>query len=181
MRILCACTMAVCLGTVSMHATVLVPVELGELSRDAIAIARGRIAAVEGQWTPDHRSIDTVVSLDVDEYLKGSLGSVVRFRVPGGLLGRYRSVFVGAPEFAVDQQVVVFLGAHGPSVPYILGLSQGVFRVVPGAGGSGWMVTPPAMAPVVATTRVVRGDIARHPTALADFERQVRALAGGAK
>src|SRR6185312_2620643 len=126
MRILCACTMAACLGAASAQATVLVPVELGELSRDAMAIARGRVVAVEGQWTPDHRTIDTIVSLDVEEYLKGSLGAVVRFRVPGGLLGRYRSVFVGAPEFAVDQQVVVFLGAHGPTVPYILGLSQGV-------------------------------------------------------
>ena len=49
-------------------------------------------------------------------------------------MGRYRSIFVGAPEFAVDQRVVVFLGARGPSVPYVLGLSQGVYRIVPRVG-----------------------------------------------
>lgn len=181
MRILCVCVLAISLGAASAHATVLVPADLGELSHDAIAIARGRVAAVDGQWTEDHRTIETIVSIQVDEYLKGSLGSVVQFRVPGGLLGRYRSIFVGAPEFAVDQQVVVFLGARGPSVPYLLGLSQGVFRVVPGAGGAGWMITPSALLPVATTTRVVRGDMARRPMALADFEQHVRALAGGAK
>jgi hypothetical protein len=117
----------------------------------------------------------------VDEYLKGSLGDVVQFRVPGGLLGRYRSIFVGAPAFAVDQQVVVFLGAQGPSVPHVLGLSQGVFRVVSNPSGTGWLVTPPAMMPVVALTPVVRGASTRQPIALADFEQRVRALAGGAK
>jgi len=35
------------------------------------------------------RSIDTLVTLDVAEYLKGSWGSPLQFRVPGGELGRY--------------------------------------------------------------------------------------------
>ena len=181
MRVVCACIMAICLGGSSAQATTLVPADLGELSRDAVAIARGRVTAVVGQWTADHRTIETMVSLQVDEYLKGSFGPALSFRVPGGRLGRYRSVFVGAPEFAVDQQVVVFLGARGPSVPFVLGLSQGVFRVTPTAGGSGWTVTPPALMPAASTTRLVRGDVARRAMALADFEQHVRALIGGAK
>jgi len=145
MRLLCACVLALSVGAASARATVLVPADLGELSRDAVAIARGRVVAVQGLWTLNHRAIETVVSLQVEEYLKGSLGGVATFRVPGGRLGRYRSIFVGAPEFAVDQQVVVFLGAQGPAVPHVLGLSQGVFRVVPDATGAGLVVTPPAM------------------------------------
>ncbi|HEX3702340.1 MAG TPA: hypothetical protein VHU82_03355 [Vicinamibacterales bacterium] len=181
MRIPWACVLAVCLGAATVRATVLVPADLGELSRSAVAIARGRVVSVEGQWTDDHRSIETIVSLQVDEYLKGSLGSALQFRVPGGMLGRYRSIFVGAPEFAVDQQVVVFLGAQGPSVPHVLGLSQGVFRIVPDASGSGWLVTPPVMMPVAAITTVQRGSLARRPIALSAFEARVRALAGAAK
>jgi hypothetical protein len=165
----------------SAHATVLVPADLGELSRDARAIARGRVIAVDPQWTGDHRTIETVVSLEVDAYLKGSLGPVLQFRVPGGSLGRFRSIMVGAPEFEVDQQVVVFLGAQGPSVPHVLGLSQGVFRIVAATGGSGWLVSPPAMNPVPVATRVVRGDPARKPVPLADFEQRVRDLVGRAK
>ena len=103
--------------------------------------------------------------------------SALQFRVPGGQLGRYRSIVVGAPEFVVGQRVVVFLGARGPAVPFVLGLSQGVFRIVSSAGG--WIVTPPPMLPAAGgRAGLVRGDPARRPLPLADFEQHVRALAG---
>jgi hypothetical protein len=163
-------------------ATVVVPADLGELARDARAIVRGRVVSVDGRWTEDRRTIETIVTLEVASYLKGALGPALQFRVPGGDLGRYRSIVVGAPAFAIDEQVVVFLGANGPVVPYIVGFNQGVFRVVRAGDNSGWLVTPPALLPAVAgTTPVVRGDPSRHPLPLADFEQRVRALAGGGK
>jgi hypothetical protein len=167
---------------VSTRATVLVPADVGELAHEAIAIARGRVAALDTTSTDGRRRIVTIVTLEVERYLKGNLGPTVQFRVPGGELGRYRSVVVGAPEFAVDDRVVVFLGARGPTVPYILGFSQGVFRVVPSSDASGWVVTPPPLFPVTAgTARVVRGDGARRPLALAEFEQRVGALLGAAR
>ena len=164
------------------RATVLIPADLGELSRDALAIACGRVAAVDAQWTEDRGTIETIVTLEVESYLKGSLGSTLRFRVPGGELGRFRSIVVGAPAFAVDERVVVFLGARGPSVPYVLGMSQGVFRVARAADNSGWFVTSPVFLPAAGgAVRVVRGDPSRRPPALGDFEQTVRTLVGGAK
>src|ERR1700709_1968290 len=144
----------------SARATILIPADLGELSRDALAIAAGRVAGLDAQWTDDHRTIETIVTLEVDSYLKGRLGATLRFRVPGGELGRFRSVVVGAPAFAVDQRVVVFLGARGPSVPFVLGMSQGVFRLSRSADNSGWLVTTPVIMPAAAgaSTRIVRGD-----------------------
>ena len=105
----------------------------------------------------------------------------MRFRVPGGELGRFRSIVVGAPSFAVDQRVVVFLGAHGPSVPHLLGMTQGVFRIARATDNSGWLVTSPMLLPGAVTARLVRGDPSRRTLALADFEQAVRALAGGGK
>jgi hypothetical protein len=165
------------------RATVLIPADLGELSRDALAIARGRVAALDSQWTEDHGTIETIVTLEVDAYLKGSLGATLRFRVPGGDLGRFRSVVVGAPAFAVDERVVVFVGARGPTVPYLLGMSQGVFRLSRSADRAGWLVTTPVIMPAAAgaSTRIVRGDPSRRAMPLADFEQNVRALAGGRK
>jgi len=165
------------------RATVLIPADLGELSRDALAIARGRVAALDSQWTEDHGTIETIVTLEVDAYLKGSLGATLRFRVPGGDLGRFRSVVVGAPAFAVDERVVVFVGARGPTVPYLLGMSQGVFRLSRSADRSGWLVTTPVIMPAAAgaSTRIVRGDPSRRAMPLGDFEQNVRALAGGSK
>jgi hypothetical protein len=155
------------------------PADLGELSRDARAIARGRVVAVDAQWTDDRRTIETVVTLEAETYLKGSLGDTVQFRVPGGWLGRYRNIVVGAPQFAVGQRVIVFLGARGPSVPFVLGLSQGVFRVAD-AGDGQPMVWPPAVLPS-ARGPVVRGSLTRRVAPLAAFERDVRLLAAGAQ
>jgi hypothetical protein len=181
MRTLMMCCILLAL-TPPLRATVVIPADLGELSRDALAIARGRVAAVDAQWTEDRGTIETVVTLEVERYLKGSLGSTLRFRVPGGELGRFRSIVVGAPAFAVDERVVVFLGARGPSVPYVLGMNQGVFRVSRAADNSGWFVTSPVMLPATGgASRVVRGDPSRRAVALGDFEQTVRTLAGGAK
>ena len=131
MRTTSALILAALLCAAPARATVMAPVGLDQLTREARAIARGRVVALDAQWASDHHMIETIVSLEVESSLKGSLGSIVRFRVPGGVLGRFRSILVGAPNFSIDQHVVVFLGATGPSVPYVIGLSQGVFGVVP--------------------------------------------------
>ncbi|HZP48595.1 MAG TPA: hypothetical protein VFB07_08675 [Vicinamibacterales bacterium] len=166
------------LAASSVGATTLVPADLGELSHDAVAIARGRVVGVDARWTDDHRAIETLVTLEVERYVKGNLGAAVQFRVPGGRLGRFRSVFVGAPEFAVDDHVVVFLGANGPAIPHLVGFSQGVYRLLL-TRDTGWVVTSPAMWPSASgPVRIVRGDRSPIPMALDEFETRVRALAG---
>jgi hypothetical protein len=181
MRSICVLILMLAVAASSVRATTIVPADLGELSRDAVAIARGRVADVRSQWTDDRGTVETIVTLEVESYLKGGLGTTVRFKVPGGELGRYRTIVVGAPDFLVDQRVVVFLGAHGPTVPYIVGFNQGVFRVVRAADDSGWLVAPPPNLPGSATAPIVRGDAARRPVPLAEFEQRVRTLAGAAR
>lgn len=164
--------------TAATHATVLVPADLAELSRDARAIARGQVVRIDAQWTEDRRTVETIVTLAAERYLKGDLGGVLRFRVPGGTLGRYRNVVIGAPRFSVGDRVIVFLGANGPQVPYVLGLSQGVYRISDAEGAP--VVAPPPVMPGVAGP-VTRGVLARRAAPLADFERDVLVLAEGAR
>ncbi|HUR35691.1 MAG TPA: hypothetical protein VM032_17930 [Vicinamibacterales bacterium] len=168
--------LALCLFTAPAGATVIVPADLSELARDATVIARGQVVAVDGQWTEDRRTIETIVTLEAETYLKGGSARTLQFRVPGGVLGRFRNIVVGAPQFAVGQRVVVFLGGSGPRVPHLLGLNQGVYRV--GVTSSGDLqVSPPPIMPGVAGP-IVRGTAARRPAALDPFEREVRLLAG---
>ena len=46
------------------RATVIIPADLGELSRDALAIVRGRVARIDAQWTEDRGTIETIVTLE---------------------------------------------------------------------------------------------------------------------
>lgn len=167
---------AVCLLAFRVDATVLVPADLSELAHDAQVIARGAVVAVDARWTDDRRTIETVVTLAPEHYLKGQLGDTVQFRVPGGRLGRLRNVVMGAPQFVVGQRVIVFLGTDGPRVPHVIGMNQGVYRVGASASGAA-IVSPPPVMPGTSGP-IVRGAADRVPAPLADFERDVRALAG---
>ena len=161
------------------RATVLVPADLGDLVRGSQAIVHGRVVDVTAVWADGRRRIDSLVALEVDQYLKGDFGERVTFRVPGGQMGRYRSVMVGAPSFAEGDEVVLFLGARGPSIPYVLGLSQGVCRVVEDPQTPARLVVPPPVVAGAEVQRVRRGDSARRPMPLDRFAAEVRALVAG--
>jgi hypothetical protein len=175
--LLCLCL----LQASRVSATLLVPADLGELSRDARAIVRGRVSASDARWTEDRRAVETLVTVEPETSIKGALGQSVQFIVPGGILGRYRSIVVGAPEFVVGQRVIVFLSWRGPSYPYVLGLSQGVFRIAAGTHGHPVVVPPPIIAPSVGAQRIIRGDPSRRAMPLDEFEQRVRAFAREAR
>lgn len=166
---LCALLLLLSFGPIA-NATVIIPVELDELSRSAVTIVRGSVVSTEGRWVEDRGDIETLVTLQAETYLKGPLGTTVQFRVPGGQVGRHQRVVIGAPRFDVGQRVVVFLGTNGPSIPHVLGLSQGVYRIDRG------MVMAPAILPGVRAARPVRSNATRQPMALRDFEARVRTL-----
>ena len=112
-----------------LRATVLVPADFREVVAGSQIIVYGRITTVRPEWSDDRRRIDTVVTVTAGSYLKGGPGGTVTFRVPGGQIGRYRNVMVGAPQFQAGEEAVLFLSASGPSIAHIFGLSQGLYRV----------------------------------------------------
>jgi hypothetical protein len=163
----------------SAAATQYVPVDFREMVTASEAIVHGHVVDVRSEPTRDRLMVVTYVTLDVAEHLKGTFRDSVTFRVPGGQVGRYRRIIVGAPQFERGDEVVLFLSARGPSVPYVFGLSQGVFRIARAADGRA-LVTPPAvMARGAGAERVVRGDPARRPLPLATFTRDVRTILEG--
>src|SRR6476661_3623526 len=154
----------------SLEATVLVPAEFREIVSGSQIIVYGRIADVHAEWSDDRRSIDTIVSLEAATYLKGGPGELVTFKVPGGQIGRYRNVMVGAPEFHAGEEAVLFLSAQGPSVAHVFGLSQGVFRVrVDPRTGSRVVLPPVVTAAGEAPQAVTRGAPDRTPIPLESF------------
>ena len=110
-----------------------------------------------------------MITLSVADTMKGTAGAQTVFRVPGGRVGRYRRVMLGAPEFTTGDEVILFLKGRAPAIALPYGLSQGVYRIARRADGA--VVTPAVAA---GAGRVVRGDPSRRPLDPEAFARQVQ-------
>ena len=173
--------LAVFLVAPPLAATVLVPADFREIVAGSQVIVYGRVTDVRPEWTADRRGINTIVTLEVGSYLKGGPADEVTFRVPGGQIGRYKSVTIGAPEFRPGEEAVFFLTARGPAVAQVFGMSQGVFRVRVDAAGRRLVVPPALMADGDRAQPVRRGGSERKAIGLDAFAVHVRdAMAQGA-
>jgi hypothetical protein len=155
------------------HATVVAPVGFRQAVNEAALIIRGHVTDVRAFEQPT--GVESAVTLAVDRVLKGPAGDFVTVRVPGGTIGRYRYVFVGAPTFAVNEQVILLLKRGTDNALRPIGLWQGVYPIqaMPGTGQPG--VAAPAVAPQTASTgQVVRGDTRRRLLSVQEFESLVR-------
>jgi hypothetical protein len=166
------------LVTTAASATVLVPAEFKEIVGGSEIIAYARVVDVRPEWAEGRRWIDTVVTAEVVTYLKCGPQQEIVFKVPGGKLGRYRSVLVGAPVFAPGDEAVLFLKMHGENLPDVFGVNQGVFRVkVDPRTGQRMVVPPPVVAvdPQSAEPQPVkRGAADRRPLPFEAFGARVR-------
>lgn len=164
-----------CAAGASLSATTLVPADFAQMAHESELIVRGTVVNVQSQMAGPRQTIESVITLSVAETLKGTAGAQTVFRVPGGRVGRYRRVMVGAPEFQAGDEVILFLKGRAPAIATPYGLSQGVYRVARRAGGA--VVTPAVAA---AAGRVVRGDPSRRPLDPQAFARQVEVALSGA-
>ena len=160
--------------TSSVRAMVVVPAEFSEMVAASQTIVHGRVVDVQSYETAGRRTIESLVTVQVVESIKGSPGSTAYFKLPGGQVGRYRRVMVGAPQCARGDEVVLFLKGNAPAVPMPFGLTQGLYRVNRDARGQATVM--PVVNP--GAGRVVRGDPARRPLDLAAFTNLVRTIAG---
>lgn len=162
-------------------AMVYVPVDLPTLVADARAIVVGRVAVVAPRWTDGRRAIETLVTIEVAESWKGGAVSEVTIALPGGQMGRYRTVIPGVPRLAKGDEVVIFIAGHGGELPHVVGLGQGVFRVMTDrATGARFVVPEIVSAAGAAGAPVSRGDPSRRPARLEAFADEIRRLASGA-
>ena len=144
---LCALCLTIASGA---HATTILPAEFADVINGSQLIVYGHVVDVRSEMTAGRRSIHSFVTVAVEQALKGSPGATVVFRVPQGEVGRYRRIVVGAPAFAVGEEVMVFLTGRAPAIPTVFGLNQGVRRM--------------------------RGDAATRRLTRESYTRQVRAI-----
>jgi len=164
---------AVALAGTTTLATVLQPIDFRQAVADAALIVRGHVTDVRGVSLPT--GVESVVTVAVDRVLKGQAGDFVSVRVPGGTIGRYRYIFVGAPTFAVNEQAIFLLKRGPDNALRIVGLSQGLYPIQTLPGTTQPVVAPPPVAPQTASVGpVVRGDSRRRAMSVPEFESLVR-------
>jgi hypothetical protein len=172
--------MALCLLLLSAlgrpEALTVLPATFDELVRESHAVVYGRVTAVEGRWTPDRRTIESVVTLEAVEHFKGTATDTTTFRVPGGEAGGRRLIVAGAPAFRPGDAVVVFLRGQAPAMPSPVGLSLGVYRVAADPRSGALLVVPTPVREAESTARIVRGGAGRTVQPLAAFGAEVRAV-----
>ena len=156
-------------------ASLIVSAEFRDVVHDATLIVRGRITdvrAVQGAGT----GVESVGTIAVEATLKGAATDFVSMRVPGGTVGRYRHVMVGAPKLRPGERGVYFLkqGPDGAWRP--IGLGQGIYRVQAEPSSGRAVVQPPVVPGITAPAagRIPRGDARRTFMAVQEFESLVQ-------
>jgi len=166
----------VCLLAAPVSATVLIPAEFREIVAGSDIIAHARVVDVRAEWVDGRRQINTVVTAEVLTGYKGKVERTISFKVPGGQIGRYRSVMVGAPVFRRGEEAVLFLQSGSSETPHIFGVNQGLYRVrYNRRTGRRLVVSPVLIASGEGPERVVRGSASRRSLELDAFGAQVRA------
>jgi hypothetical protein len=168
-----------CVGLVlfacAASATVLVPADFRDIVAGSEIIAHVRIVGVRPELVDRRARVESIVTADVLSYFKGGSERTIEFRVPGGRLGRYTTVMVGAPVFERGQEAVLFLVARGTDLPTIFGLSQGVFRIrFDSVTGQRLVAQPPLMSSSDRAEVLRRGATERKPLAIGVFSARVQ-------
>lgn len=159
--------MLAALMSASLSASVVVPLTLTQLTREAATIVDGVVADVRTLAGPS--GTERLVLIRVTATWKGAPDDTLYVRLPGGRLGRTETLVAGAPAVAEGDRAVWFLDAHPRGGYVVLGLHQGVLRTQPGTDGETLVLAPPREAGS-------RGDLRRVPRRLTDVAADVRAL-----
>lgn len=161
------------------QAVTVAPLSFAELVRQSSRVVYARVVEVRSQWTEDRRRIESLVTVEIVQSLKGTAAGELVVTVPGGQVGRYLNLMPGAPVFTRGDLAVLFLTARGARLPITTGFTQGIYRVTRDAASGATLVMPPAVE--AAGARVVRGDRRRKPVPLESFALAVRAAGDAAR
>lgn len=161
------------------QASTMLPADFRVIVADATVIVRGRVTDVRAVRSA-LGEVETVATIAVEAVLKGEASSFVSMRVPGGTIGRYRTVMPGAPRVTPGDAGVYLLKRAPGGALWPVGLASGIYRVTTSNGRA--MVTPPVVPGITAAANgpVVRGDARRKALPLSEFESIVSLVVRGA-
>jgi hypothetical protein len=109
------------------EATTLVRLHFQDLVRYSSAIAR--VHCVSAQTRLENGEVWTDTVFDVVQRDKGFLPPQIVVRQPGGKFEHLHSHVEGAPEFRPGEDLILFLTGHPGKQFFVVGWTQGTFRI----------------------------------------------------
>ena len=120
------------------------PLSNRDMATQSDAIVVGRATETLPFWTDGGRNLVTLVTIAVDETVKGDGAATVTVALPGGVDANRQfpiaMTYPGAPRIAPDEEVLLFLVRADDEVAQsysVTGFSQGKFAVESGAATAG--------------------------------------------
>jgi len=144
---------------------------LQELAVESELIVSGRIVSVEYAWEDEtHRAINTLLTVEVDQYVKGTGNISVVVRQLGGHIGDFGDEIPGVPEFDAGEEVVLFL-VQFKGEYWIHSMALGAFRVTTEEAGQRivYNFLPDVSVVDPETGQTIPGETLFKATALSDF------------
>jgi hypothetical protein len=105
---------------------------LDDMIGKSTCIVRATVAD-SGQGALSGPIIYTHYRLKVSETLKGNAAANMEVAVPGGKAGNFTQTFAGAPQLNAGEEYVFFLWTGKSGLTQVMGLTQGLFAISPGA------------------------------------------------
>jgi hypothetical protein len=148
-----------------------------QMAQGATVIVIGECTGTQSQWAG--RNLYTLATVLVTESLKGAPPQNVTVAIPGGIDGNRRfpiaMTYAGAPQFALGEEVVIFLDDTQSEIPNtyaVMGFSQGKFSVNQASNGEKVVMRDMTKGTVPRGSGAIRGNLQSIP--LLEFKEWVR-------
>jgi hypothetical protein len=165
---------SVLVAAATASASLMVVMDLDELTGEADRIVVASVLSVRGEWDSKRTRIVSRIELQVEEAWKGEVGGDGRLTIvqPGGTVGDVEMTVHGMPRFSAGERSLLFLA--GRTRPAVLGMAQGRRPLRWDVAGRRWMALPPDRGGVV---RRDGAAVAPEPALpLDELRRRVRSL-----
>lgn len=114
------------IAVADLSATTFARLKFEDLAEKSNAVARVRSGNSWSYWRSGE--IWTSTELEILERSKGTLPTSIRLEMPGGQVGRIKSIVDGVPHFRAGEEAYLFLWVSNGTYQ-VMGWTQGTFRI----------------------------------------------------
>src|SRR5438477_2583083 len=121
----------IAIGFVRVSATIVVPPTFEQLVNQAELIFQGTVTDVRSVWDGEgaQRHIDTYITFQVLENVKGDAGDSYTIRILGGTVGDETMEVTDTPKFKAGDREILFVEHNNDQFVPLVGINNGRFHV----------------------------------------------------